>query len=375
MTPKVRVLTAMNLQKPDRIPFMCQLSIGHFLQKLNISPAEFWFEKNVFADALIEMRNIYDFDGILISLHGHYPDWKSKVKKIKKENTTEFIEWKNGDKTICVNNDLPQYIYSEKKNIFNLTDFDIESLPSTLNYIPVSQDLHFQINQNDKFSIYYDILKRAGDRYSIHGEITSPFDYYLDLTGHQDGLIGLMDAPDKVHKIINHYTQLIKNLSLEMCETGIDAIKISSPFAGAGFISPNDYKEFVLPYEREIALAIREKGIHVYTHTCGAINDRLEMMFEAGINGIECLDPEPIGDVDLSDAKKRNHQLGFIKGNLDSVNLLLFGSDEEIKKETINCLNIGKEFGGLILSTACSVAPAVKREKLLFVRELVEKYG
>lgn len=101
------------------------------------------------------------------------------------------------------------------------------------------------------------------------------------------------------------------------------AIKISSPYAGAGFLSRNFYKEFVLPYESQIAKAIREKGKQVYIHTCGSIGDRLELIAESDTGGLECLDPPPIGDCDLEDAKKRLGKKCFIKGNIDSVNTLL----------------------------------------------------
>ena len=56
----------------------------------------------------------------------------------------------------------------------------------------------------------------------------------------------------------------IGDLAEEMCGCDIDAIKISSPFAGMGFISPEHYEEFVLPYERAIISRIRAKGKHVY---------------------------------------------------------------------------------------------------------------
>jgi uroporphyrinogen decarboxylase len=160
-----------------------------------------------------------------------------------------------------------------------------------------------------------------------------------------------------------------------MAETGVDAIKISSPFAGSGFISPNDYKEFVVPYERKIAEAIRAKGVHAYLHTCGQIDDRLETMFETGISGIECLDPPPLGNVELESAKQRIGNKGFIKGNIDSVNLLLFGSDEEILKDAEWRLKVGKQDGGFILSTACSIAPMVHREKIQLLKQAVDKWG
>lgn len=160
-----------------------------------------------------------------------------------------------------------------------------------------------------------------------------------------------------------------------MCSAGVDAIKVSSPFAGAGFISPTFYHDFVLPFEQEIAEAVRNLGVHIYTHTCGAVSDRLELMFDAGVSGIECLDPPPLGNVELEDAKRRTKGRGFIKGNIDSVNTLLFGSHEVILNDARKRIEVGKEGGGFILSTACSVAPRVERSKLLLLREAVEKWG
>jgi uroporphyrinogen-III decarboxylase len=174
--------------------------------------------------------------------------------------------------------------------------------------------------------------------------------------------------------ILNHFTGLIKNLAAEMCDTGIDAIKISSPFAGAGFISPDNYREFVLPYEREIVNAIREKDVHVYIHTCGLIGDRLELMFETGMSGIECLDPPPIGNVKLEDAVNIISGKGFIKGNIDSVNTLLAENQDVILEDVKNRLEIGTKNPGFILSTACSIAPTVKKENIRLLREVVDTF-
>ncbi len=40
-------------------------------------------------------------------------------------------------------------------------------------------------------------------------------------------------------------------------------------------------KDFVLPYERQIVQSVRRQDVHIYTHTCGAIGDRLEIMVSA----------------------------------------------------------------------------------------------
>ena len=205
--------------------------------------------------------------------------------------------------------------------------------------------------------------------------MTSPFDYFLDFFGHEEALIALVEDPKKSKQVLQHFTQLLKPLAVEMCSKKVDAIKISSPFAGAGFISPQAYAEFVLPFEREIVQAVRKQNVHIYLHTCGAIGDRLNLMLESGTSGLECLDPPPLGDVELDDAAKMMKGKAFIKGNIDSVNLLLFSTDQNIMGDARHRLDIGKEGGGYILSTACSIAPRVKREKVMLLREAIEKWG
>jgi uroporphyrinogen-III decarboxylase len=98
-------------------------------------------------------------------------------------------------------------------------------------------------------------------------------------------------------------------------------------------------------------------------------------MFDTGVSGIECLDPPPLGNVELEDAKRRTRGKGFIKGNVDSVNTLLLGSKEDILTDARKRIKIGKDGGGYIFSTACSVAPRVQREKLLLLREAVDEWG
>ena len=372
MTSKERMRAAMDLQPVDKTPVMCQMTIGHMLLQLGVSPCEFWFDKNVFANGLIKLRETYGFDGILVSLHGHNPDWRETISVIEKKESGEFAELKNGDKIIFPENDLPQYIFVNPKESVSFDDVTEDSLPKVLDYIPVSVNLHFHIDQNNKFNILEDLVKSHGNDFSIHGEITSPFDYLLDIVGYQQSLLGLIMYPEKCKMILRHFTGLIKKLALEMCETGIDAIKISSPFAGAGFISPDNYKEFVLPYEKEIVSAIREENVHVYIHTCGLIADRLELMFESGMSGIECLDPPPIGNVKLEDAVKTISGRGFIKGNIDSVNTLLAENTDVIIEDVKKRLEIGTRNPGFILSTACSIAPSVKKENIQLLREIAD---
>ncbi|MFC2168841.1 uroporphyrinogen decarboxylase family protein [Acidobacteriota bacterium] len=373
MTSKELMKQAMDRSCPVRVPVMCQMSFGHMRLQTGFSPSAFWHSGEIFAEGLLNLRKIYDFDGILISLHGHSPDWENSIDKIERHERYEVVYWKEGDKTIFPHDDLPTHIPDKKKSKKYITEIDPESLSDKIDYIPVSQGLNFPIDPKHKFDIIDRIVEKAGIRYSIHGEVTSPFDYFIHLFGISDALISLVSHPIESKVILQRFTEGVAQLALEMSTHSVDAIKISSPFAGSGLISPHFYKNFVLPYERQIAHVVRRQNVHIYTHTCGTVGDRLEMMVESGISGLECLDPPPLGNVDLLEAKKRIGHKVFIKGNIDPINVLLHGTTEIIKKDTKEKIRIGSTNGGYILSTACSIAPHTPRSHVHILREIADQ--
>ena len=376
-TSKQRINAAMNLEKPDRVPLMCQFSIGSMMQQLKPNPVEFWYDKNVFADGLVELCRKFHFDGILVSLHGHSDKWKKELTGYEEiEHGSYRLTYPDRTEVHSLT-DLPLVTFNQIRNPKWIEDIDIElDIPSEITYIPVSSNLYFGIDKEGLFDIFDIIHEKVGDSVSVHGEITSPFDYFLDLLGYQEGLIALIMEPEISKLILDKYADGIMELAIKMCDKPIDAIKISSPFAGMGFISTEQYIEFVLPYERKIIEAIRAKGVHAYIHTCGSINDRLELMRESKTSGLECLDPIPVGNIDLEDAFKRIGNELFIKGNIDSVTTLLNGDDQKAEADIRQILETGMTKGkGFILSTACSIAPKVTTERLLLLSELVEKYG
>ena len=80
MTSKERMKAAMSLETPDRVPVMCQLSIGHYFLFSGIDPIDIWLTSEGFAEALVTLQKKYSFDGILVNLPGRPPNIKSFIK-------------------------------------------------------------------------------------------------------------------------------------------------------------------------------------------------------------------------------------------------------------------------------------------------------
>lgn len=363
-TSRELMRVAMSGGRPERIPVMCQMSIGHMLLQTGIRPEELWLDEDGFAEALRSLRAGYGFDGILVSLHGHSRTWSRDVAEISRDPRGSRIRWSDGSETVFPPDDLPRHRPAVDAPRPSIAGFDPGGLPEEPDYIPVSQGLRFRLDPGNLTGLIGRLREGEGQRLSIHGEVTSPLDYFLDLFGFAEGFLALVEEPERSRDVLLRLGEGVARLAARLAAAGADAVKISSPYAGAGFLSPRHYRDFVAPSEAPIAAAIRAAGAFAYTHTCGRIGDRLELLAGTGVAGLECLDPPPLGDVDLEDALDRIGGRLFIKGNVDPVHTLLFGSPDRIEADVRRRAALAGPRGGYILSTACSIAPRTPAENV-----------
>ena len=372
----------------DRVPVMCQLAIGHYLLNTDLSPVDVWYTSEGFAKALITLARRYRFDGILINLLGTDPAWMRHVERIETApNGDQTVFFAGGDRGRCPADDNVHHIrpQGDRRPAIDQVDpakiyYDDPHGPGGLKYPFYFGMEAYQADKNDYWPDYIFrtidlVAAEVGDSLSVHSEIFSPWTQLLELFGYQEALMYLLDDPHKVKAILAAYTEGAADLGARQARRGVDAVLISSAFAGAGFISPGQYEEFVLPYEREVVRRIKAEGVPVYTHTCGAIGDRLELMADTGIDGIDTLDPPPLGTIDLEDAKRRVGDRLFFKGNIDPVHTLLEKSRDEVRADALHRLKVGSPGSGYILSSACSVSPRVPPENLTVLAEASEEFG
>ncbi len=390
MNGRERMDVAMRLGTPDRVPVMCQLALGHYFLNAGLDAIEIWHDTEAFAEALVRLQQRYGFDGILINLPGRDPQWRRFVVGIEAKSDHRIIRWKNGWYTVAPHDDNPHVFQANGVRYFpTLEEIDPNRLfyaePHDLSSItyPYSWGFDGEPAQPgpDFFPPWhYDTIRavvgRVGEEVSVHGEIFSPFSQLMELVDYTSGLMALLDDPVKVEACLDRLTEGAIELGCGQVRAGAHAVLISSAFAGGGLISRDHYATFVLPYERRVVDGIRARhDVPVYTHTCGAIGDRLDLMEATHTNGIDTLDPPPLGTVELADAKRDTAGRLFIKGNIDPVNTVLLGTPEAVRDAARERIRIAAPGGGYILSTACSVAPAAPPANVMVLREAAEQWG
>jgi hypothetical protein len=382
MTSRERMRCAMRPRDgrlPDRVPAMCQLSLGHYFLQAGTSAAEIWHGTTAFGDALLAMQARYGFDGILVNLPGRDPRWRDALERTSPCGPDTVLRWRNGVETVAPPDENPRVRRADGRPVPKPACAEVS--PDTCFYVEPHGQFGATMLEEGRvpgwqFDTVRYVRKRAPD-VSMHGEVFSPFSQWLEWLGPSEALMALVEHPAKVHACLGRLAEGAVALGLGQAAAGIEALLISSAFAGAGFISRRQYQAFVLPHERAVVDGLRRSHpeLPVYTHTCGAIGDRLDLMEATGTDGIDTLDPPPLGTVDLADAKRRLAGRLFIKGNLDPVGTLLQGTADACYTTACERLAVAKPGGGYILSTACSVAPHTPPQNIRQLRRAADEAG
>ena len=302
-----------------------------------------------------------------------------------------MVTWRNGHVTLIPWDDNAQYVYTARPELqfrADLKTLDPDHLETIDQYtgylwntyhipwLEGKKDFGLLSEVPDYFLDTIDLVRaETNGEISVHGETFSPFTHYLELIGYQNAIIGLVKYKEKVKALLDRLTDASIAWAVAQAKGGVDAVLISSAFAGGGFISPKMYADYVVPYESRVVDAVKKFNIPVYTHTCGKIGDRLELMEQTGTMGIDTLDPHPLGNVELVDAKNGVGQRLFLKGNMNSVSILEYTTKEEVVAEATERIQTGKPGGGYILSSACSIAPRVEPWKIELLTPLANEIG
>jgi hypothetical protein len=388
-TSRARTEAAMRLREPDRVPVMCQLALGHYFLNAGLDPVDVWHGTPEFGEALIRLQQRYGFDGILVNLPGRDPDWREHVRRREQIGSEVRITWTNGFVTVAPPDDNP-HVYRPDGSAFHPSFDEVD--PDSLFYVEphdevgVTYPTAFGVSGNraepgpEFFPPYVHdtvswVVEHAGP-VSVHAEVFSPFSQLMELVDYEVGLLSLLQDPGKAKACLERLTEGAVVLARGHLAAGADAVLVSSAFVGAPFLSRRHYKEFVLPYEQALVGGIKAAfDAPVYVHTCGAIGDRLDLMMATGVDGIDTLDPPPLGTVDLATARAQTRGRAFLKGNLDPVAELLQGTPEFVAAAARRRIETAGPGGGYILSTACSVPPRTPPENVLRLHEVSEEFG
>jgi hypothetical protein len=213
------------------------------------------------------------------------------------------------------------------------------------------------------------VRRQVGNDVMLSGTILEPFSAAGWYLGVERLMYAAFDEREKLRELLESLTQVAAATGLSMIEHGLDMIRVGA--ATSCILSPVLYREFSLPFQRELVDTLQTQGALVHLHLCGRIKHLLHLLPETGAAILETITPPPLGDTTLAEAKQTAGRTMCLKGNLNPTGALLRGSPKEALQEATSCVEVGSRGGGFIFSVADNLAPGTPQENIAAVAQLL----
>lgn len=225
------------------------------------------------------------------------------------------------------------------------------------------EDKKQQLNYKAIELIHDEIGQEANIMYGISGPLTLAR-YLLPI---EMILKGMRKKPELVHALLRFTTDIIIEMVKHFRSLPYLNFMIYDPVSSGSLISPKQYREFSLPYTKEIVKEMQQTSPLNFLHICGDTTQSLETLADTGIEVLS-LDQK----VDLAVAKEKVGSRVTLMGNIDPVSSLLFGSTAQVQEEVEQLMEaVGDNPKGLIVGSGCGIPADVPQERIKAMIETV----
>lgn len=224
-----------------------------------------------------------------------------------------------------------------------------------------------------------DSFKRLVDRFkgkrAIFIYVRDVWSYPRDLMGYMELCVACIENPELVEAVVQkglehsiRIAELAAGLGAELIFTGDDIADNRTTL-----ISPEMWDEIFAPNFKKLSDAFHNFGLYHWKHSDGNIMPVLDSLVDAGIDGIDPIDP--LAKMDLSAIKSQYGDRIAIKGNVDCVNTLVNGPQQAVVREVKDCILAAGKGGGYVCSSSNSIHAGVDPRLYKTMVETIHVYG
>lgn len=349
LSSKQRVLTALNNEQPDKVPIVdtidwpIQVKLAEILG-LAMGPESDSFRMIDLSCRLAEALEM---------------DWVDSYHSTGQEPISEtHLKDKYGCTYLASEHGAAIVVEGPIKDAEDLKGYDMTSI----------------LSPDDLDKERY-MVEHVGDRKACMMWCEDPFKISWMLRGGLEKL--MLDYalnPTLVHDLARVATDFNLAIIEMAAKIGIDVIGLEGDLASEEntMMSPEHYREFVKPYQREIVEHTHRLGLKIFKHSDGNMWPILDDHMEVGFDGFHPIQPDCM---DISEVKAHTVGKLCLIGNIDCRALLCDGLEEEVEAVVKKTIEAAAPGGGYMLMSSNSIHPGVKPENFLAMVRAGHKYG
>ena len=360
MTPRERILTALNCKEADRVPISTYELAGYnskAFENKDPSYAKLMEATREKTDCIC----MWEPNSNATFLESSYPV------------DMDIHEYRNCDATV-----FKKTLHTPKGDITQTTKIDdgvhtiwqVEHWCKSIDDVDKALSIPYEPLEFD-FSDLKRIKNEVGENGIIMSSLADPLWVAADLMEFGEYTVWAMTETEHFSKTVTMmHERCLENLRRMLEVDVVDIYRICGPeYSTPPYLPPEYFKKFVVPYVSEMVDLIHSKGANARFHCHGRIGQVLDMIVETGSDSIDPCEAPPDGDITLSEVKKVIGKKVCIFGNLQ-LKLLEHGTAEEVEKAVKECMDAAKEGGGyVIMPTAAPInTPLAKKTEENYLR-------
>lgn len=353
-----RMVKALSLEQPDRIPSFCQGMMGGFVKSTD----------EVYGDDIDDYL-LAGQDWTIYKFYGFSAAWVHSTPLSFKPLNLDLnsVKLKEPDMSINRFGHIRQgtayidgYLNSEEEwNRWidaGYFDYEIDN-----EWIRLWEKAYKQALDKDLVLIPVDVCwERIREAFSF-GRLSN-----------------FMRKPEKrqfLQKLIDRNFAMMEETYKGIIDAGFDIASVAddTAYKNRVMVDPKIWEEMVVPGYTRINDIIHKRGGHTFWHSDGYTEPYFNGLIKSGFNGIQSL--EPMAGMDLAHLKQQYGSRVCLIGNMDCSQLLPFGTEDEIIAYVKKAIRDAGEGGGYIFSAATDLIDSVNPKNVMLALKTLEKYG
>jgi uroporphyrinogen decarboxylase len=379
MTPRERVLAAINHEQPDRVPIVLGVSNA---TGIKMKPYQD-LKKLLGMEA--EDRYIYDWPELgtadpdeetLIRLHSDVrgvldrePQSTMERNRTREPHSPCIDSWGSGQKEISPGEWFPGiHPMAEATTQEEIEQYPWPDMmdPTRVQHVSARAQ---QLAQENRYAIL------------ATPWLLFPFERAFAMQGMDRFLGNMIRFPDFAQALLTRIAELCKTLMgqfLGQLGPNVDIIKIGDDLGmqHSLLISPDMYRQLLKPIHADfISLIKAHTDAKVFFHSDGDIFDVMDDLVEIGVDILNPIQTSAGRMANLEDLKKRYGKEMVFCGAVDTHRILPHGTPEEVKQEVRRVVRLLGPGGGFMVGAVHTIMNDVPAENILAMVDAVEEFG
>ena len=216
--------------------------------------------------------------------------------------------------------------------------------------------------------------------------------FVVTMRGLERAMFDLIENPRLVHSIMERGVEIAVAKGKYSIDLGLDVLRLNDSVANMSVISPQHWREFILPHMRDAVSELHSYSADtlVYCHICGNV---MPVLRDIMATGIDCIGPlDPLGGFTAADARAVVGDGVSLMGGVDT-QTFVSGTPEEIVAEAKAAIEGGALWpaeaaqapdrtgaereevpAAFVLGSGCVIPRTARRENLVALRAAVEPH-